>query len=192
MFVHEEFSNEKQNDKSKLEELYHIYKKLTDSKEELTDRFEKLLHNYKTELEKLMGDDLFEDASEQEIDSNDTNPNYKRSNAYSVHENDKEEFVCLHDHKFRFLHISPKLLNILGYKQDELDQLSAVSFIHQDDLVAMFKEYILSNRNKFQTEYVIRIRKKNGSYVKLKTTIKQITGTFEYLRLFQSRSIILK
>ena len=79
------------------------------------------------------------------------------------------DLICLHDLKTTFQYISPSVINILGYKPEEMEGKSPLDFAHPDDV-----EYLLDSFNDFVAEKVdesttARFKTKEGKYIWLET-----------------------
>jgi PAS domain S-box-containing protein len=79
------------------------------------------------------------------------------------------DLICLHDLNTNFQYISPSVINILGYKPEEMEGKSPLDYAHPDDV-----EYLLEGFNDFVAEKVndsttARFRNKDGKYIWLET-----------------------
>jgi PAS domain S-box-containing protein len=79
------------------------------------------------------------------------------------------DLICLHDLNTNFQYISPSVINILGYKPEEMEGKSPLDYAHPDDV-----EYLVEGFNDFVAEKVndsttARFRNKDGKYIWLET-----------------------
>jgi PAS domain S-box-containing protein len=79
------------------------------------------------------------------------------------------DLICLHDLNTTFQYISPSVINILGYKPEEMEGKSPLDFAHPDDI-----EYLLDSFNDFVSEKsdestTARFKTKEGKYIWLET-----------------------
>lgn len=78
--------------------------------------------------------------------------------------------IYVHDFEGRFIDANDATLSLLGYKREEIDNLSIFSLIHEDQLpiaLATIKEIMGSGSQRQLTEY--KVRNKNGDYVWIET-----------------------
>jgi PAS domain S-box-containing protein len=79
------------------------------------------------------------------------------------------DLLCLHDLNTTFQYISPSVINILGYKPEEMVGKSPLDYAHPNDV-----EYLFESFNDFVAEKVddsttARFRNKEGKYIWLET-----------------------
>ncbi len=79
------------------------------------------------------------------------------------------DLVCLHDLNTTFQYVSPSVINILGYKPEEMEGKSPLDYAHPDDV-----EYLFESFNDFVAEKVddsttARFKNKDGKYIWLET-----------------------
>lgn len=79
------------------------------------------------------------------------------------------DLVGLHDLNTTFQYISPSVINILGYKPEEMEGKSPLDYAHPDDveyLVESFKDFVAE---KVDDSVTARFRNKEGKYIWLET-----------------------
>lgn len=95
------------------------------------------------------------------------------------------DIVCLHDREGLFQYISPSVKEILGYEPGELTGKSPLDLIHPEDTEPV-RKYLLLNEAGNWLQY--RVRKKNGSYVRIETLVMPIKDSDGEIILFQTSS----
>lgn len=79
------------------------------------------------------------------------------------------DLICLHDLDTTFQYISPSIINILGYKPQEMEGESPLNYAHPDDVKYLQESFTNFIDGKVDESVTARFRNKDGKYIWLET-----------------------
>ncbi|EYE88898.1 hypothetical protein Q428_05645 [Fervidicella metallireducens AeB] len=102
------------------------------------------------------------------------NNNFKLMDYYRIMTDNLSDMVSTFKPNGEYLYISPITLNVLGYTKEEIIGRSIYEFIHQDDVIALKKIHLNLLKGQEILTKIYRIKRKDGSYVLVETSFKNI------------------
>lgn len=98
------------------------------------------------------------------------------------------DLICLHEPDGTFTFVSPSVRDILGFKPEELSGTSPYQLFHPEDLERIEESYKKAREGNKVKNFRYRMRKKDGSYLWMETSVEPVMTEEGTVNKFQTSS----